>query len=377
MLSFKNKACNAQQKAKSEVSKGMLLSSFRIFALSGILMSYAYATTSNANEYIEASIAEMFDNTSNFECEGGKRSAECRVDRYEINDDMGLALRNYRYTVDYQTSRVIERISSNVEVASNYEYREFLPKHFECSDFTQIHNDKKQINEQLVCSFSGDLYRVWFRLRAKATSPLFSNIDSMGLMKKSTIVLNVLTKELTGSIGMDEKSALTRVFKDFDVNLYGIDVYVTKPKLPQKIYEYMFGDIIDDEKGGHNRLSQMSKTAYNSGVGYIYGNIMGYVWGNDTIDDRTKQSLNNLFVALRDSAMLDSDIRSVYINIVNRTKDGFNLGDVVATITDKSALNVNNLDKHMAGKVLNLFSGDVLNRYRIEAQALKSKNHDY
>ncbi len=395
MLNLKSMAHLIRQKVKDDVANNVMAnintinckkqnkisSLLRVFALSGILVSCAYAN-GGADSYIRASIEEMFSDTSNFECVGGNRSAECRVDRYEISSYNGLALQNYRYTVDYKESRVIERTSSNIEVNNNYEYKELLPKYFECSDFTQLHNDKNQINEQLVCSIRGDLYTIWFRLRAKANSPLFEKLNTMELMKKSSIVLTLLTKEIKGSLSENEKFEVSKIFKDFNVDLYGIDIAITKPKLSQKIYEYMFADYMpyyDDELEDNNttRYSQVSKTLYNSGVGYIYGRMMGYVWGNDSIDDRTKKSLNNLFVALRDSSMLDSNIRSVYITIVNRTKKGFNLGKAIETITNESVLDISRLNKHKAGNIINLFSGDIFNRYRIEAQALKSKNHDY
>lgn len=101
---------------------------------------------------------------------------------------------------------------------------------------------------------------------------------------------------------------------------------------------------------------------------------MGYVWGNDAIDERTKESLNKLFVTLRDSAMLDSNIKTVYITLTNRTNKGFNLGRAYDKITQD--VSFDKLDKEKAGQALNLFNGDVFNRYRIEVGAARFKQHN-
>ncbi len=353
----------------------------RIFVLGGILMSYAHAG-GKADDYMRTSISNLFDNPSKFECDGSERSAICTIDRYELSGTDNFILRNYRYTLDYKDSRVIERVSGNIDTPSHYDLKFFMPKHFECTDFTQIYNEKHQVNEQLVCTINSDTYRLWFRLRANAHASAFTNMDSMSLLQKSTTFLHNVAQQMSVADNKEKLADTMANIKDMlhtiDVNLYGIDIAITKPKLPQKIYEYMFADMIaeSDDASVHaqDRYNQIAHTIYNSGVGYIYGNAMGYVWGNDTIDLRTKESLNKLFTTLRDSAMLDSNIRTIYITIVNRTNKGFNLGRAFNKITQE-AESFSKLDKEKAGQTLNLFNGDVFNRYRIEVEAARFKQH--
>ncbi len=137
----------------------------------------------------------------------------------------------------------------------------------------------------------------------------------------------------------------------------------------------MIDDSSEASDYANKRYNQLAHTLYNSGVGYIYGNAMGYVWGNDAIDERTKESLNKLFVTLRDSAMLDSNIKTVYITLTNRTNKGFNLGRAYDKITQDTN-RFYKLDKEQAGQTLNLFNGDVFNRYRIEVGAARFKQHN-
>lgn len=352
------------------------------FTLGGLLASSAYAG-GKADDYMRVSISHMFDHVNKFECEGGDRTAICKTDRYEIGNTNGFVLRDYRYTLDYKDSRVIERVSGKIEVPNNYDLKPFVPKSFQCSDFTQIHNDKKQVNEQLVCTIDSDSYKLNIRLRAKADSSLFANVDSMSLLQKSTAFWDKMLREAANT--KDKKQLAERMdsFKDIlssiDVNLYGVDIAITKPQLPQRIYEHIFADMIDDSSEAsdyaNKRYNQLAHTLYNSGVGYIYGNAMGYVWGNDAIDERTKESLNKLFVTLRDSAMLDSNIKTVYITLTNRTNKGFNLGRAYDKITQDTN-RFYKLDKEQAGQTLNLFNGDVFNRYRIEVGAARFKQHN-
>ena len=351
------------------------------FTLSGLLVSSAYAS-GKADDFMRISISNMFDNVNKFECEGGDRSAICKIDRYELKDTNGFVLRNYRYTVDYKDSRVIERMSGRIEAPNNYDLKVFVPKYFECSDFTQIHNDKKQVNEQLVCMIDSDSYKLNIRLRAKASSSLFADIDSMSLLQKiaefSDKVLKVTDKDkdqLTEK--MDD---IKKILSNIDVNLYGVDIAITKPQLPQRIYEYIFADMVDDSSEAPDYLSkrynQFAHMIYNSGVGYIYGNAIGYVWGNDEINERTKEELNKLFVTLRDSAMLDSNIKTVYITITNRTNKSFNLGRAYDKITQNASKFYKFNEKESVGQTLDLFSGEVFNRYRIQVGATRLKQHD-
>ena len=371
-----NKSVSAQSTNCATTSKIGVKPLLRVFALSGILMSCAYAG-GKADDYIRTSISSTFDNVNKFECEGGERSAICKIDRYELGFLKGFALRNYRYTVDYKDTRLIERISGNIEAPSNYDLKPFVPKSFECSDFTQIHNEKQQVNEQLVCAVNSDTYKVHFRIRTKAHAPAFANVNTMSLIQKSVEFIDKAAKELASAKNKEQFDSkmdnIKKLLNTIDVNVYGVDIAITKPNLPQKIYEYMFDDMLDDmdnaTERANNRATQLSRTLYNSGVGYIYGNVIGYVWGNDAIDSRTKESLNKLFTTLRDSAMLDSNIRTIYITITNRTDKGFKLGRALDKITQTTAI----LDKDQAGKMLNLFDGDVFNRYRIEVGATRFK----
>lgn len=341
----------------------------RVFALSGILMSCAHAG-GKADDYIRTSISKTFDNVNKFECEGGERSAICKIDRYEFSNLDGFALRDYRYTVDYKDERVIERVSGNIEVPYNYDLKVFAPKHFECSDFTQIHNDKQQVNEQLVCSLNSDTYRLKFRLRTKSYAPEFANINSMSLLTKGADFIDRVAKEISSARNINEFSIkadnLKRVLDSINVDVYGVDIALTKLNLPEKIYEHLFGYMDDEDdfaSSSSNIVPNLSRTLYNSRVGYVYGGMMGYVWGDDFIDFRTKESLNRLFTVLRDSAMLDSNIRSVYITITNRTNEGFNLGLITNKIMQVARCQ---FDKNDVVEIMNLFNSSVLNRYRID-----------
>lgn len=378
MLKFKG--FEGSLKSKSTASRTFLSGSVKsllcAFTLSGVLASSAYAGNT-ATDFMKTSMSKMFDYVNNFECEGGERSAICKIDRYEIGKTSGFVLRDYRYTVDYKDSRVIERMSAKVEAPRNHDLKAFVPTYFECSDFTQIHNEKSQVNKQLVCMVSNDLYKLNIRLRSKATSSLFANVDSMSLLQKSATFWDKMLKEVIKA--RDEKQLtknIRNILSDIDVNLYGIDIAITKPQLPQKIYEHIFADMIDYSNEASDyaseRYNQQAHAIYNSGVGYIYGNIMGYVWGNDTIDDRTKESLNKLFVALRDSAMLDSNIKTIYITITNRTNKGFNLSRAYDKVT-RDAEKLDQSGRDVAGQVLDLFNGDVFNRYRIEVGVARFK----
>lgn len=382
MLNFKGMMHFMQQKAY-RINEGVLPQStictktskigikplLRVFALSGILISSAYAG-GKADDFIRTSISNTFDNPGKFECEGGERSAICKIDRYEFSNAEGFALKNYRYTVDYKDTRVIERASGNIEVPSNYDLKIFVPKHFECSDFTQISNEKQQVKEQLVCAIDSDTYKVQFRLRAKTHTPAFADINAMSLLQKSTEFMDKALKEISDTKDSRQLASKIEDFKKqlnaIDVNIYGVDVAITKQNLVQKIYEHIFDNERDDAGyiAGNNSASQFSRTLYNSNIGYIYGYAMGYVWGNDTINARTKDSLNKLFTALRDFAMLDSNIRTIYITITNRTDKGFNLGNTVDKLAQK--ITSFSLDREQAGETLNLFSGDAFNRYRID-----------
>lgn len=390
MLNFKGIVHFMQQKAyrtntsspmqsNNKASRIAVRPLLRVFALSGILMSSAYAG-GKADDYIRTSISSTFDNVNKFECEGGERSAICKIDRYDFQNADGFALRNYRYTVDYKDTRVIERASGDIEVPSNYDLKIFVPKHFECSDFTQLHNEKQQINEQLVCAINSDTYKVQFRLRAKTHAPAFANVNAMSFLQKSTAFMDKAIKEIANTRDnkqlKEKMEGFKKLLNTIDVNIYGVDIAITKPNLPQKIYEYVFDDMLDDiddaTEHASSRASQLSRTLYNTAVGYIYGNAIGYVWGNDSIDSRTKESLNKLFTTLRDSAMLNSNIRTVYITITNRTNKGFNLGRAVDKITQKTA-SFSQLNRDQVGKTLNLFDGEVFNRYRIEVGATRFK----
>ena len=206
------------------------------------------------------------------------------------------------------------------------------------------------------------------------------------LMKQGSTIINEISNHIGNAIDDKDVSSKTeawlqdtvRLLSQIDVNLYGIDIAITKPNLPQKIYETLFADMIDekDEMSSlqFGRYNQLSRTLYNSGVGYIYGNAIGYVWGNDSIDERTKQGLNSILIALRDSAMLDSNINTVSIKIVNRTAKHFNLGmvfeKIIAKIQHKN-INTYFTQKESVGKAINVIDGSFLNRYRFEVETLK------
>ena len=74
----------------------------------------------------------------------------------------------------------------------------------------------------------------------------------------------------------DKKQLAERMdsFKDIlssiDVNLYGVDIAITKPQLPQRIYEHIFADMIDDSSEAsdyaNKRYNQLAHTLYNSGA---------------------------------------------------------------------------------------------------------------
>ena len=356
---------------------------FKVLLLGACLSSLVYGHN-KAEDYIKLSIHELFDNTLPFTCYGDNRSAICTASQYDAKD---VILTNFRYTVDYKDSRTIERISSDIDLRGvDSSKKQFLPKYFECSDFTQIHNEKEQVNEQLSCSLISDTYVLRFRLRFASVSPLFKNKNTIELMKQGSTIINEISNHIGNAIDDKDVSSKTeawlqdtvRLLSQIDVNLYGIDIAITKPNLPQKIYETLFADMIDekDEMSSlqFGRYNQLSRTLYNSGVGYIYGNAIGYVWGNDSIDERTKQGLNSILIALRDSAMLDSNINTVSIKIVNRTAKHFNLGmvfeKIIAKIQHKN-INTYFTQKESVGKAINVIDGSFLNRYRFEVETLK------
>ncbi|RDU64986.1 hypothetical protein CQA53_07020 [Helicobacter didelphidarum] len=360
-----------------------LIPLFKTFLLGGILTTCVYGQ-GKADDYMRASLENLFDNTSAFECDGNNRSAICTTPRYDTNV-IGFSLKDFRYTVDYLDTRVIERVSGSLETTGfESEKSQFLPKAFECSDFTQVNDEKKQVNEQLLCTITSDYYSVWFRVKAKSTSPLLQTNNIMDFMQQTTAFLNKISKRLSNIDDkdkfQDEVNKISKTLSKIDTNIYSIEAIITKPELPQKIYEYLFADMLDNEQYmsemRSERYNQLSRTLYNSGVGYIYGHAMGYVWGNDKIDERTKESLNRLLTAFRDSAMLDSNVRKVYIKLTNRTKLGFNLGNAFNRAMQKvQSLHNSRIKKEYAGRSINVFDGDFLNRYRIESGVMRAKNN--
>ena len=333
-----------------------------------------------AATYIEKSMENMFEDTEYFECDGGRRSAICTSDKYDSND---FSLRDFRYTVDYKDARVIERMSGKLEYDRDDDFVAFLPKSFECADFTQVHSEANRVGEQLRCNIKGEYYDLYFRLRAKFTSPLFKDATTMSLMQQSSRFLNAISSDLmeiaksNGTRNTDEIVArMTKTLNKIDTNLYGIEVVVKKPLLPQKVYEYLFADMLGDDidNESFNRENQLSKTLYNSGVGYVHGGAMGYVWGNDRLDLRTKQGLHALIVAFRDASMIDSNVRAVSIKLTNRTKDGVNLGDAFSAILDRAKkFKDAKLRKEHGGRALNSIDEDLIKRYTIEVGILRAR----
>lgn len=325
-----------------------------------------------AEDYILISVRNMFGNTSSLQCEGNRRSAICTTASYDLKN-YDITLKDFRYTVDYQDTRVIERFSGNLESLGMDETKKsFLPKHFECTDFTQIHSSMQQAGEQLVCMLHSDAYDLRFRLRAKAFSPLFKNQNAMSLMQKSFQVIDQATQQLnnTSRLGSDgDLNSFIHLLNKIDINLYGIDIVISKSKLPQKIYK-LLSPVSSYYYDGN---SQMAQAFYNAGVGYIYGNMMGYVWGNDQIDERTKEGLNNMLMSLRDFAMLGTDIQTIAIKITNRTKEGFNLGRAFKKISTKLSHARRLADRDNAGKIINSFNGEIFNRYRIEVETYRPR----
>lgn len=327
-----------------------------------------------ANFYIRTTINNMFDDTSDFECVGGSRAAECRVDSYEIDN---ATLNKFRYTVDYQDTRVIDRFSGELEYSSPDRFNVFLPKKFVCADFTQVHSEKGEtnglVNEQFNCEIKAPYYDISFRIRSSSTSPLFKDKNVMSLLVGGTQFLNKISA--LASINdedafKEEINKIAKVLNRVNTNIYGIEFSIKKPKLPEKVYEYLFADNLsldDNESIAEKRYTQATKTLYNAGVGYIYGTAMGYVIGNDTINDRTKEGLTSALSALRDSAMLDSNVNRVTIKLTNRTKEGFNAGRAFKVAAKKlNDFKNTAIKKENAGKAINVFDGDFLNRYTIE-----------
>ncbi|MWV67031.1 hypothetical protein DCO58_04985 [Helicobacter saguini] len=336
-----------------------------------------------ADFYIRTSINNIFDDTSDFECVGSTRAAECRVDRYEAGD---IILSKFRYTVDYQDSRVIDRVSGNLSYNRTDDLVVFLPTKFVCADFTQVYGNADDgngvVNEQFNCDIKGQYYDVNFRIRSSSSSPLFKGQNAMSLLVGSTQFFN----RLSAIANVNDKEAfseeidrLTKILNKVNTNIYGVEISIKKPNLPQKVYEYLFADMLyaDDELSDMEgkRYNQLSKTLYNTGVGYIYGSAMGYVLGNDSINSRTKEGLLSALTALRDSAMLDSNVSRVTIKLTNRTKEGFNAGKVFKTSTKKLEQFKNaEIKKENAGKAINVFDGDFLNRYTIEVGIYRLKD---
>lgn len=333
----------------------------------------------SAHFYILSSVNSVFDNVDDFECVGNNRAAECRVSNYDLVQN--VSLKNFRYTVDYKDARVIERISGNLKYNSEGDVAVFFPKDFECLDFTEIHSDKKSINEQLSCKIKSQFYELDFRIRSVSKSQLFKNQDAMKFMLQTSEFLDKMSSVVGSKVNDgDETYAynqdfdnLVKTLSKINTNVYGLEISLKKPNLPQKMYEYLFADMLELENDGEisqqeaKRYNQLSKTLYNSGVGYIYGSAMGYVIGNDKLDLRTKDGLLAALTALRDSAMLDSRVSRVTIKLTNRTKKGVNLGKAFKFTTEKlEQFNNTEIKKENAGKAVNVFSGDLLNRYRIE-----------
>lgn len=329
--------------------------------------------------YMVGVLGWVFDNTREFECDSDARSAECRVDEYYFDNS---TVRDFRYVMDYKDSRVIERISGKVEYESD-EYSPFMPKEFECSSFGLYDRVKGILDEQFVCDLKGDYYNLDFKIKAKFESKdLFTNRNAMALMLQNSLYVDDIVlgnQDIYENLynRQDDDDIVARVKKlnktlsKINANVYSVEVNIKKPQLPEKMYEYLFADMIDDEKYmskvQSRKYNQISRTFYNTGVGYIYGNAMGYVLGNDLLLDRTKEGLNKALVAMRDSAMLDSNVSRVHIKATNRTKEGVNLADLLNAMSMRlTQFNNTQLKKEHVGKAINAFDADILNRYRIE-----------
>lgn len=348
-----------------------------------------------AEYYMAQSLEMLFDDTANFECAGNARSAECRAAQHEINDG-NIILKNFRYTLDYKKERTIERITSDIvypnETYFGNDISWLLPTRLECADFTQFHGSESRINEQLVCTLKGQYAEVDFRIRAKSHSPLFKNMYAIRFLKESSFFLDKVLRrtdafsgdksELLAQLNEMSKKTLSKI----DTNIYSIELNVKKPHLPQKVYEFLF-DIDDELSEADNdalleasglsdmQVRQITKGIYNSGVGYIYGAAMGYVLGNDNLSPRTKEGLTKALLAFRDSAMVGSNVSRVSVKFTNRTKEGVNLAEVFKAASDKLAKfdRAPSIRKEHAGRAINTFDADVLNRYRIEVGVYRLK----
>ncbi|STQ87090.1 hypothetical protein LS73_006170 [Helicobacter muridarum] len=321
------------------------------FIVASALFCISYAN-GGAMDYIKQEIRNTFIYDSKFDCKGNSHYAICNVKSYSLDDIVDdLVLDNFRYYVNYSDRLIVERLSGEFSIPMfDGNSQDFFPKMFDCKSTIVLKENKNILNEYLTCNFTNHIYALNLKLNTNTT--LSSPVDRLTFSKK---ILNVFGGNFASSVNnVDNFDSRLYSFLDFfqdsDFNIQKAEISLAMQKHDIQKILYNYG---------------MSDYSISTFLGNIYGIVVGSIYANDSLDDKTRDSLLKLTMNVRETFEVDSNVDKLIISISNKYGTSRALQRIIKKLQDSYIYS----HGYNSSDLLEVF-----NNYRISSGLLHSRH---